>query len=551
MTSEPVVEVENLSVRFAGAEDPAVDGISFSIAAGECLALVGESGSGKSVTARSLIGLAGAGGQVLADRLRVGGRDVTGLNRRALEKLRGAVVGTISQDALVALDPLRLVGREVDDALRLHTSLSPVQRRARVLELLAEAGIPDPELRAAQRSGELSGGLRQRALIAAAIAADPPLIIADEPTTALDSQVRDGVLDLIRRQVDRGRAVLLISHDLSVVGRSAERVAVMQNGRIVEQGATRDILRAPSHPYTQSLLAASPAGKPRHEPLLVRPTALLREPLDLVASASSTTPSPPTARRQPADLSGANLAAPNLDALPADASAADAPLIDAPSALEARALSVAFTSSRAPSRTVLSDVSFTLPLGRTLGLVGPSGSGKTTLARIALGLQRPNSGELDLLGQPWSALPEAQRRVRRGSIGAIYQDPLGSFDPRLTVGAILTDAVTGGRHRVSPMDRARVSELLDGVGLAANLAGRRPLNLSGGQRQRVAIARALAGRPRVLVLDEPVSALDVTIQAQILDLLDELQRQLGLSYLFISHDTDVIEHMSDSILALG
>ena len=546
MTTEPVVEVENLRVRFAGAEDPAVDGISFSIAAGECLALVGESGSGKSVTARSLIGLAGAGGLVLADRLRVGGRDVAGLNRRALEKLRGAVVGTISQDALVALDPLRFVGREVDDALRLHTSLTPVQRRARVLELLAEAGIPDPEVRAAQRSGELSGGLRQRALIAAAIAADPPLIIADEPTTALDSQVRDGVLDLIRRQVDRGRAVLLISHDLSVVGRSAERVAVMQNGRIVEQGATRDILRAPSHPYTQSLLAASPAGKPRHEPLLVRSTALLRDPLDLVASASSTTPSPPTARRQPPALSGANLAAPAVDAR-----VVDAPATDAPPALEARALSVTFTSSRTPSRTVLSDVSFTLPLARTLGLVGPSGSGKTTLARIALGLHRPNSGELDLLGQPWSALPEAQRRARRGSIGAIYQDPLGSFDPRLTVGAILTDAVTGGRRRVSPADRARVSELLDGVGLAAKLVGRRPLNLSGGQRQRVAIARALAGRPRVLVLDEPVSALDVTIQAQILDLLDELQRELGLSYLFISHDVDVIEHMSDSILDLG
>jgi len=546
MTTEPVVEVENLRVRFAGAEDPAVDGISFSIAAGECLALVGESGSGKSVTARSLIGLAGAGGLVLADRLRVGGRDVAGLNRRALEKLRGAVVGTISQDALVALDPLRFVGREVDDALRLHTSLTPVQRRARVLELLAEAGIPDPEVRAAQRSGELSGGLRQRALIAAAIAADPPLIIADEPTTALDSQVRDGVLDLIRRQVDRGRAVLLISHDLSVVGRSAERVAVMQNGRIVEQGATRDILRAPSHPYTQSLLAASPAGKPRHEPLLVRSTALLRDPLDLVASASSTTPSPPTARRQPPALSGANLTAPAVDAR-----VVDAPATDAPPALEARALSVTFTSSRTPSRTVLSDVSFTLPLARTLGLVGPSGSGKTTLARIALGLHRPNSGELDLLGQPWSALPEAQRRARRGSIGAIYQDPLGSFDPRLTVGAILTDAVTGGRRRVSPTDRARVSELLDGVGLAANLVGRRPLNLSGGQRQRVAIARALAGHPRVLVLDEPVSALDVTIQAQILDLLDALQRELGLSYLFISHDIDVIEHMSDSILDLG
>ena len=507
MTVEPVVRVENLRVRFAGSEAPAVDGISFTIAAGECLALVGESGSGKSVTARSLVGLTGSGSTVLADRLEVSGRDVTGLNRRALERLRGATVGTISQDALVALDPLRLVGREVDDALRLHTTLTPVQRRARVLELLADAGIPDPELRAAQRSGELSGGLRQRALIAAAIAADPALIVADEPTTALDSQVRDGVLSLIRRQVDRGRAVLLISHDLSVVGRSAERVAVMQNGRIIEEGATADILRAPSHPYTQSLLAASPAGKPRHEPLLLRTRVTLRDPV-------ATPPATNTL------------------------------------ALDARSLSIAFSTPRSATRTVLTDVSFTLPLGLTLGLVGPSGSGKTTLARIALGLQRPDAGELDLLGAPWSSLPESQRRARRGSIGAIYQDPLGSFDPRLTVGAILTDAVTGGRARTQPTDRARVAELLSQVGLASTLSNRRPLNLSGGQRQRVAIARALAGRPRVLVLDEPVSALDVTIQAQILDLLDELQRELGLSYLLISHDTDVITHMSDSVLTL-
>ena len=540
MTVEPVVRVENLRVRFAGSEAPAVDGISFTIAAGECLALVGESGSGKSVTARSLVGLAGTGSAVLADRLEVSGRDVTGLNSRALERLRGATVGTISQDALVALDPLRLVGREVDDALRLHTTLTPVQRRARVLELLADAGIPDPELRAAQRSGELSGGLRQRALIAAAIAADPALIVADEPTTALDSQVRDGVLSLIRRQVDRGRAVLLISHDLSVVGRSAERVAVMQNGRIIEQGATADILRAPSHPYTQSLLAASPAGKPRHEPLLLRTRVTLRDPVATPASRSphNTPVAPVVAPR-------ASTTAPSTPPRNAATPAPTAAL-----ALDARSLSIGFSTPRTATRTVLSDVSFTLPLGLTLGLVGPSGSGKTTLARIALGLQRPDAGELDLLGEPWSSLPESQRRARRGSIGAIYQDPLGSFDPRLTVGAILTDAVTGGRSRTQPADRARVAELLSQVGLASTLSNRRPLNLSGGQRQRVAIARALAGRPRVLVLDEPVSALDVTIQAQILDLLDELQRELGLSYLFISHDTDVITHMSDSVLTL-
>jgi peptide/nickel transport system ATP-binding protein len=550
VSAEPVVEVANLRVRFTGTETPAVDGISFSIAAGECLALVGESGSGKSVTARSLIGLAGSGSSVVADRLRVNGRDVAGLSRRALERLRGATVGTISQDALVSLDPLRLVGREVDDALRLHTTLSPVQRRARVLELLAGAGIPDPELRAAQRSGELSGGLRQRALIAAAIAADPALIIADEPTTALDSQVRDGVLELIRRQVDRGRAVLLISHDLSVVGRSAERVAVMQNGRIVEQGATADILHAPTHPYTQSLLAASPAGKPRHEPLLRHLPGAPRERITVSESSDALAPATSgvlTAPRAPETTAAPARRTPNNTSAPAPRTPEPEPT---ELALEARSLSVAFRSPRAPTRTVLTDISFALPLGTTLGLVGPSGSGKTTLARIALGVQKPDSGELLLLGNDWSSLPERQRRSRRGSIGAIYQDPLGSFDPRLTVGAILTDAVTQGRSRPTAAERTRVTELLDEVGLVAAISARRPLNLSGGQRQRVAIARALAGRPRVLVLDEPVSALDVTIQAQILDLLDELQRELALSYLFISHDTDVITHMSDRVLSL-
>ena len=511
------VDVRNLRVRF-GTGPGAVGGISFVIAPGECFALVGESGSGKSVTARSLVGL--TGGSVTADRLEVAGVDVRSLGRRGLERLRGAAVGTISQDALVALDPLRLVGREVEDALRLHTGLSPVDRRARVRELLELAGIPDPEVRAGQRSGELSGGLRQRALIAAAIAASPAVLVADEPTTALDSQVRDGILELVRRQADAGVAVLLISHDLSVVRAIADRVAVMRGGVILEEGPTSQVLESPSHDYTRALLAASPVGRPRHHVLLAGATAPEGGAVPVPAQ-------PPRTRT----------------VLPAGAPAP-------PSALRAIDLRLDFPSPGGAPRRVLDSVSFELPPGSTLGLVGASGSGKTTIARIALGLQRPDAGELLLFGERWSSLPERQRRSRRGSIGAVYQDPLTSFDPRFTVGEILTDAVTRGAHLRSRPAAPRVRELLHSVGLDSSVVARRPRHLSGGERQRVAIARALGAEPRVLILDEPVSSLDVSVQAQILDLLDALQRTLGLSYLFISHDLDVIEHMSDAVLRL-
>ena len=537
------VDVRNLRVRFGTGPD-AVGGISFGIAPGECFALVGESGSGKSVTARSLVGL--TGGSVTADRLEVAGVDVRSLGRRGLERLRGAAVGTISQDALVALDPLRLVGREVEDALRLHTDLSPVDRRARVRELLELAGIPDPEVRAGQRSGELSGGLRQRALIAAAIAASPAVLVADEPTTALDSQVRDGILELVRRQADAGVAVLLISHDLSVVRAIADRVAVMRGGVILEEGPTSRVLESPSHDYTRALLAASPVGRPRHHVLLAGATV----PEGGAVPGGATVPGGTTVPEGGATVPEGG--AVPVPAQPPHTRTVIPPGAPAPSsALRAVDLRLDFPSPGGAPRRVLDRVSFELPTGSTLGLVGASGSGKTTIARIALGLQRPDGGELLLFGERWSSLPERERRSRRGSIGAVYQDPLTSFDPRFTVGEILTDAVTRGAHlRSRPASAPRVRELLHSVGLDPSVVARRPRHLSGGQRQRVAIARALGAEPRVLILDEPVSSLDVSVQAQILDLLDALQKALGLSYLFISHDMDVIGHMSDAVLRL-
>lgn len=508
----PILEVKKLSVAFGATE--VVSEVSFTLAPGECLAVVGESGSGKSVTARSLIGLAGPGSTVHAERLHIGGRDVRGLSQRAWRTIRGAQVGFILQDALSSLDPLRLVGKEIDDALRLHTTGSGTQRAARVVQLLESVGLDDPVTRAGQRSGELSGGMRQRALIASAIALDPMLIIADEPTTALDATIAAAVLDLLGTLRHTGSAMLLISHDLAAVASVADSIAVMQDGRIVEYGPRDQILYDPQHPYTRALLAAVPAGKPRFT------------------------------RLSPAAPANSSPVLRSPEATPDLTSGEHSPV------LVARGLSKSFAVAGADSFPAVSHVDFELHPGQTLGVVGESGSGKTTTARMALGLLAPDSGTVTLFGEPWSSIPETQRRTRRSSLGAIYQDPLASFDPRLSTGALLADALSQGNTRNPRSYRDKISELLDMVGLDPVLASRNPTTLSGGQRQRLAIARALAPNPRVLICDEPVSALDVSVQAQVLDLLDELQQRLGLSYLLISHDLSVIRHMSDQVLVM-
>jgi peptide/nickel transport system ATP-binding protein len=503
----PVLRVENLRVGFGPSGGAVVDGVSFSVAAGECLALVGESGSGKSVTARSILGLAGGRSWQRADALELAGRDLRSLSDREWRSLRGRDVGLILQDALASLDPLRPIGREIADALRLHTRLSPIARAERVQDLLRSVGMPEPELRARQRSGELSGGLRQRALIASAVALGPRLLIADEPTTALDTTVQARILDLLAARKADGTAILLISHDLAVVSRVADRVAVMTGGRIVEIGATEQVLRHPRTAYTRRLIDAVPAGRPRGERL-----------------------TPSTGSQRPSGT------------VPPDSGAV---------VLSGRDLSIRFRGPGGSSRAAVSGASFELRAGQTLGLVGESGSGKTTLARLALGLLTPDTGEVHLGAERWNPLAEKHRRPFRSRVGAIYQDPLASFDPRLSVAAILTDAAAGGPGRGSREQARRVRELLDSVGLDHDVLPARPLNLSGGQRQRVAIARALAPRPDILVCDEPVSALDVSVQAQVLDLLDELQERHGLSYLFISHDLGVVSHMSDRIAVMS
>ncbi|GAA1486328.1 dipeptide ABC transporter ATP-binding protein [Brachybacterium fresconis] len=495
------INVENLSVAFDGTQ--VVQDVSFSVRAGSCLGIVGESGSGKSVTARSLLGLNGDRAQVTATTLEAGA-DLLTCSAAELRRLRGSRIGYVLQDALVSLDPLRTVGAEIAEPLRIH-GVPRADRWPRTLELLEAAGVPEPELRARQLPGALSGGLRQRALIAAALALGPEILIADEPTTALDVTVQTQILALLEKSLGDGRAVVLISHDLAVVERLADQVLVMNDGRVVEQGPTSEVLTRPREDYTKRLIAAVPSAHSRGRRLSDAPPTRIEVRRD---------------ERQ----------------LPAGP------------ALALEGVSKQFRGPDGRGRTVVDDVSFELRAGETLGIVGASGSGKSTLARIALALTDPTSGRV-LLGQrPWSGLPERRRRERRRRIGVVHQDPLGSFDPRWTVGRTIADAVPAATSRAERV--ARVDELLVAVGLEPQHAVRHPLTLSGGQRQRVSIARALAPGPEILVLDEPVSALDVSIQAQVLDLLADLQDALGTAYLFISHDLGVVHHLSDRVLVM-
>ncbi|GAA2033890.1 ABC transporter ATP-binding protein [Yaniella flava] len=522
MNQPLAANIQNLSVAFSGQHDDAlvVHNVDLQIQAGECLAVVGESGSGKSVTARTLVGLTGANANITADAVELGGVDQLHNTAGQWRRIRGAEVGYILQDALVSLDPLRPIGREIDDALRIHTNLSKAQRTQRVLQLLTDVGIPEPEQRIHQRSGDLSGGLRQRALIASAIALDPPLLVADEPTTALDATVQQQILDLLTNYQQHGTALLLISHDLAVVGQLADRIAVMQAGHIVETGPSAEVLGNPQHPYTQRLIGAVPTDRPRGSRLAEDAVTISERQYAMI-----------TSQQQAQTVSAAD-------------TEVTEPL------LVGTQLRKIYHNPDRSTRVAVDDVSFSLTRGTTLGIVGESGSGKSTVARLVLGLTRPDHGSVRFNGREWSALAERERRPDRRRIAAIYQDPLGSFDPQWTVEQILADALIDG-GKLSRADRSdELVQLLETVGLAAVHLHRRPQNLSGGQRQRIAIARAIASGPEIIVCDEPVSALDVSIQAQVLDLLDVLQREFGFSYLFISHDLGVVQHVSDEIIVM-
>jgi len=512
-----VLETSGLSVAIGGT--PVVHDVALRVDAGECVALVGASGSGKSVTARALLGLSAPGSAVRADALDVVGHDVRAFSDRRWRRLRGARIGYVGQEALGALDPLRPVGREVADALRLHTGLTAAQRIDAVRQALAGVGL-DPGLATDGRlAGSLSGGMRQRALIAAAIAAAPSLVVADEPTTALDAGVAVAVLEQLRAAQERGAGLLVITHDLGLVAGWADRVAVVDAGRIVEQGPTRSVFDDPQHPATRALVRAAGSTPARTTPGRTGTgTGTTSDARDRAGTAATDlTPGGPRG------------------AAPA-----------APSVLEADGLRRTFGGVAA-----VDDVSLRLGRGRVLGVIGASGSGKTTLTRMLLGLERPDSGTVVLDGAPWVPLPERERRPRRPRVGAVVQDPGATFDPRWSVERVLADAFSqgGARRGRGPLDRA-VDDALARVGLAPELRRRSPLSLSGGQRQRLAIARALATEPEVVVLDEPVTALDATVQDEVLGLLERLRDETGVAMVFVSHDLRAVWRMADDVLVL-
>jgi peptide/nickel transport system ATP-binding protein len=518
----PLLSLKSLNVSFGRdpLDRPVVRDVSLELYPGRCLGIVGESGSGKSVTARTLIGLTGASAKIAVGGFEFNGQQLSGFKDRDWRRIRGREIGFVSQDALVSLDQLRTVGREVGEGLKLHRAVrGKAVLEARVVELLTQVDVPDAAVKARQLPHELSGGQRQRALIASALALDPKILIADEPTTALDATVQAQVLELLAATRDRGKALIIISHDLAVVSQMADEVLVMRHGEVVERGAVDAVLSNPQHEYTQRLLDAVPSGHSRG----ARLSHLEAPRLDAFA---------PFGRRHA-----------TRDAS-VEQESHGGPLLKVDGVVKQ------FRGPDRVLRTAVQDVSFSLGAGETLGIVGESGSGKSTTARIVMALESPDAGEVSLLGKPWSRLSERERRNRRHEISIIYQDPLSSFDPRWSIQRIVQDTVAthvnGDEHQ-----RRRVGELLDLVGLPRALRARRPLELSGGQRQRVAIARAIAPSPSVIVCDEPVSGLDVSIQAQVLDLLADLRDQLKVSYLFISHDLGVVHHISDRVLVMN
>ncbi len=515
-TATPVLEVRDLEVayRTEGRLRPVLHGVSFAIAPGERLAVVGESGSGKSTTAAALLGLLPGSGRVTGGSVAFKGEDITRPARERLLRLRGREVGLVPQDPMSNLNPVLRVGRQISETLAAHGVAQGAAARDRAVELMAEAGIPDAARRARQYPHEFSGGMRQRVLIAIALACAPELLVADEPTSALDVTVQRQILDHLETlRAARGTSLMLITHDLGLAADRADTVVVMSAGEIVEAGPTAQILRDPQHPYTRRLVEAAPS----------------------VASARARAEVRTGARAPVAETPPAPEGRPQDDVL-----------------LRATGLTKRYRlrGQRGEEVTAVDDVSFAVDRGRTTAVVGESGSGKTTLSQLVLGLERPTAGEVRIDGEVVETARGARRRAIRRAMQPVFQDPYASLDPTYSIERIVDEPLRVARVGDRASRRRRVAELLDQVALPGSLAQRRPNELSGGQRQRVAIARALALDPRLVVCDEAVSALDVLVQEQTLTLLADLQDRLGLTYLFITHDLAVVRQLADDVLVM-
>ncbi|ACL58566.1 ABC transporter ATP-binding protein [Methylobacterium nodulans] len=497
--TEPVLRIRNLTLALPrGADRPfAVEDLSLDLMPGRILCVVGESGSGKSMSAYALTGLLPRGLRPTGGRIEFEGRDLLALDERGWRDLRGRRIAMVFQEPMTALNPVMRIGDQIAEMFEAHGLLSGPERRARAVALAAEVGLPDPETIVRAYPHQLSGGQRQRAMIAMALALEPSILVADEPTTALDVTTQAQILRLIRDlQQRRGMSVLFITHDFGVVADIADHVAVLQRGRLVESGTAREVLENPQHPYTRALLAAVPSLAPPER----------------------------------------------------------APLHDEPVVLSAVGLTKTYATrtglfGRPRVVAAVKEVAFDLRRGETLGLVGESGSGKSTTARLAIRLVEPDRGTVRLGPLDYTALGSASLRRERKRIQMIFQDPFASLNPRRTVEQIITAGPIA--HGVPAWQaRARARELLELVGLQASAAERYPNAFSGGQRQRIGIARALAMEPDVLVADEAVSALDVSVQAQVLRLLEELKQRLGIAMLFITHDLRVAATICDRIAVM-
>ena len=529
--NEPLLQVEDLHVEFPteGGVVHAVNGVSFACARGRTLGIVGESGSGKSVCALSAMGLTRAQGAHISGRILFEGVDLLTLPERRIRALRGDELAMIFQDPLSSLHPLFRVGAQIVEGIRAHREVSRRAAREQAIALLDLVGIPEPGRRVDAHPHELSGGMRQRAMIAMALANEPKLLIADEPTTALDVTVQAQILGLLRRlREELGMALVLVTHDLGVVAEMADEIAVMRAGLVVERGTAEQVLAAPQHPYTQGLL--------RSMPTLASPGERGEE----------------QARDGKRAWEKEEEEGEEGWAVSEEGSAVSEPLLQVRNLVKRFPVTrgVVFQRQVAAVEAV-GGISFELRRGETLGLVGESGCGKSTTARLLLRLLEPTGGEIRFEGRDIAQLRGAALKAARREMQIVFQDPYSSLNPRRTAGAIVGEPFAiHGLHRDRAERRRAVCELLERVGLAPADHNRYPHDLSGGQRQRIGIARALALGPKLLIADEPVSSLDVTIQAQILDLLRELRRELGLTLLLISHDLAVVRQMADRVAVM-
>lgn len=510
----PLLDVSDLRVSYQTRSGPveALRGVDLKLERGEIVALVGESGSGKSTLAHAIIGLLAPNASIDAGAITWRGEQIAGASSRRYQQLRGREIGLIPQDPTVSLNPVQRIGRQVAEVLKVHRLADRRGADVAAVDALAAAGLPEPQVRARQYPHELSGGMRQRALIAIATAAKPSLLIGDEPTSALDVTVQRRILDRIDAlQAERNMAVLLVTHDLAVAADRADRIVVMSGGEIVEDGPAVEVLHDPQQAYTKKLLRAAPG----------------------LALGGAVTPDEARAAVRPAVVPHAT---------------------NTPEVLvRASSLVKEFSLPTGGTVRAVDDVSFELPVGQTLALVGESGSGKSTTARLVLGLSKPTSGSVDFAGTEITGLRGSAWREARRRAQLVYQNPFASLDPRWEAAEIVGEPLRVFKVGTKAQRRDRVAELVDRVALPSSILRRKPVELSGGQRQRLAIARALALSPELVVLDEPVSALDVSVQAQVLELLVELQAEQQLTYLFITHDLAVVRQIAHqaAVMRLG